>query len=71
MLLDVLQRQFVGLRSVAEDVHLTPYPSDDDCMSYIVTGRARSVVSLLDPHNAEDRPWIDREAPTRPWPPER
>ncbi len=42
-------------------VILTPYPTDEEFASFIVTGAVGHVVSLLDPENPEDRPWIDKE----------
>jgi phytol kinase len=42
-------------------VTLTPYPTDEEFMSYIVTGEVGHVVSLLDPEDPEDRSWVDKE----------
>ncbi len=44
-----------------EDVFLTPYPTIDEFMSYFVGGAHGPVVSLLDPQNAADRVWIEKE----------
>jgi len=46
---------------VDRDVYLTPYPVDNEYMSYILPGTHGHVLSLLDPDNAEDLPWIDKE----------
>ncbi|MDT8286049.1 MAG: hypothetical protein RQ748_02975 [Elusimicrobiales bacterium] len=46
---------------LAPDVHFTPYPTDEEFFAYILNGNVRSVVSLLDPGNREDAPWIEKE----------
>ncbi len=46
---------------VDRDVYLTPYPVDNEYMSYILPGTHGPVVSLLDPDKQDDRPWIDKE----------
>lgn len=46
---------------ITEGVFLTPYPTDDEFMIYLAGGDGLQVVSLLDPGNADDRPWIDKE----------
>ncbi len=45
----------------ADDVWVVPYPTDDEFMSYILPGTHGRVVSLLDPANPGDQPWIDKE----------
>ena len=44
-----------------EGVYLTPYPTEEEMLRYFLAGDVRRVVSLLDPDNPEDRPWIDKE----------
>ena len=44
-----------------EHVFLTPYPTDEEFLVYFLTGRVNHVVSLLDPENRRDRPWIEKE----------
>ena len=44
-----------------ERVYLTPYPTDEEFLMYILTGGVSRVVSLLDPDNPEDREWIEKE----------
>ncbi len=42
-------------------VHLTPFPSDEEYFGYLIAGGVRTIVSLLDPANPEDAPWIAKE----------
>ena len=46
---------------LTDGVFLTPYPTDDEFLSYIVPGINGHVVSILNPNNANDLPWIDKE----------
>lgn len=46
---------------LAEGVFLTPYPTEEEWNSFIIGGNVRTVVSLLDPQLADDRPWIAKE----------
>jgi hypothetical protein len=47
--------------ALAQDVFLTPYPTDEEFVSYILNGTVASLVSLLNPTNPEDLPWIKKE----------
>ncbi|MFA5804301.1 MAG: hypothetical protein WC879_06625 [Melioribacteraceae bacterium] len=44
-----------------KDVYLTPFPTDDEFMGYILNGSFKNVISLLDPKNAEDLKLIAKE----------
>lgn len=44
-----------------DEVYLTPYPTDDEFIRYILSGSINHVVSLLNPENPEDVPWIEKE----------
>lgn len=46
---------------LAESAYLTPYPTDDEWVGYVLAGGFRTVVSLLDAASADDRPWIEAE----------
>ncbi len=46
---------------LADEVFLTPYPSDDELQRYVIHGEYRRVVSLLDPEHEGHVRWIDRE----------
>jgi phytol kinase len=46
---------------VEPNLWLTPYPTDDEMMRYILPGSHGAVVSLLDPGNPDDLPWIEKE----------
>jgi len=46
---------------VDDDVFLSPYPTDEEMLDHLVDGTFAAVVSLLDPGNPDDRPWIDKE----------
>lgn len=44
-----------------EGVFLTPYPTDEEFVSFILSGQIKTVVSLLDPSNPDDNQWIKKE----------
>jgi len=46
---------------LANNVYLTPFPTDDEFFGYIVNGQVSSVISLLNPKTPEDTVWISRE----------
>jgi len=46
---------------INEKIYLTPFPTDDEFMGYIVNGNFKSVVCLLDENDPEDKPWVERE----------
>lgn len=46
----------------AEDsIFITPYPTDGEFTSYIFSGNVNTLVSILDPSNKENLPWIEKE----------
>lgn len=44
-----------------EGLYLTPYPTDGEFLSYILSGEVKNVVALLDSRNAEEKVRIDYE----------
>ncbi len=46
---------------LGEGVILTPYPTDEEYMGFVLTGNWASIVSLMDPEHEGDRKWIDKE----------
>jgi phytol kinase len=65
---DPVPRLFDGQRfergeivEVAPGLFLTPYPTDDELIRFILPGPYGAVVSLLDPDDADDVPWIEKE----------
>ena len=46
---------------ISDGIFVTPYPTDEEFLAYILTGRINQVVSLLDPDNPRDVPWIEKE----------
>jgi len=44
-----------------EGVYLTPYPTDDEMLRFILNGSVKQIVSLLDPHHPPDTMWINKE----------
>ncbi len=42
-------------------VFVTPFPTDEELFAFYLAGELEHVVSLLDPDNPEDRPWIEKE----------
>jgi protein tyrosine phosphatase (PTP) superfamily phosphohydrolase (DUF442 family) len=49
------------IRRLAPGIHLVPFPTDEEYFGYLLGGQVRTVVSLLDPTNAEDRAWVEKE----------
>lgn len=47
-----------------KDVFFTPYPTDEEFFGYILNGSVKTLVSLLDPGNKEDLPWLVKEKET-------
>ncbi|MDX1390076.1 MAG: hypothetical protein R3344_12855, partial [Acidobacteriota bacterium] len=47
--------------ALSEDLFVTPLPTDEELQTFVVRGPYRRVVSLLDPDNPEQLPWIERE----------
>ena len=46
---------------VDDHVALGPLPTKDDWFEFVVRSGTRRVVSMLDPANPDDAPWIDEE----------
>ena len=40
---------------------LSPYPTDEEFASYVLNGNFGRVIAILDPEDAGDRPWIEKE----------
>jgi protein tyrosine phosphatase (PTP) superfamily phosphohydrolase (DUF442 family) len=62
-------RKLKGLKSfergeiteLEPEVYLTPYPTDEEFFGYILNGTVQTLVSLLDPANPDNMPWIKKE----------
>ncbi|MDD2805894.1 MAG: hypothetical protein PHV33_10085 [Elusimicrobiales bacterium] len=50
------------ITELGKDVYLTPYPTDEEFFGYIINGTVETLVSLLDPANPENLPWLKKEA---------
>lgn len=46
---------------IGEKVYLTPFPTDEEFIGYIVNGNFKAVISLLDEKDPTDKPWTIRE----------
>lgn len=46
---------------LADNVYLTPFPTDEEFASYIIRGEIKQVVSLLTREKEADRQWIEKE----------
>jgi hypothetical protein len=44
-----------------EDVHVGPFPTDEEWLGYVLSGSVKQVLSLLDTANAEDATWVAKE----------
>jgi protein tyrosine/serine phosphatase len=43
------------------NVYFTPYPTDEEFLTYILGSNINTVVSILNPKNVEDTGWINKE----------
>lgn len=50
-----------AITPLEKDVYFTPYPTDEEFFGYILNGTVTSLVSLLDPANPENLPWMKKE----------
>lgn len=48
-----------AMYELEDEVFLVPFPTDEEFVA--IVGAARTVVSLLDPRDPNDRPWLERE----------
>jgi hypothetical protein len=55
----VTQYERGAMYELENEVFLVPFPTDEEFVA--IVGAARTVVSLLDPRDPNDRPWLDRE----------
>ena len=46
---------------IDEGVYLSPFPTDDEFIRYVLNGSIKKVVSLLNPKHSPDTMWINRE----------
>ena len=46
---------------LGDGIYLTPYPTHEEFMGYIIAGGINNIVLLMDPENPEDIPWIEKE----------
>jgi protein tyrosine phosphatase (PTP) superfamily phosphohydrolase (DUF442 family) len=46
---------------LATDVYMTPYPTDEEFLSFFLAGRVKSVVNLMDGGEKRNAKWIDKE----------
>lgn len=49
------------ITKLAEKVYLTPYPTDEEYISFILSTDINTVVSILNPQNPDDTLWINKE----------
>lgn len=53
-----------AITRLGRDIYFTPYPTDEEFFAYVIGGGAASLVSLLDPANPENLPWMKKEKET-------
>lgn len=46
---------------ILKDSYLIPYPTKEEYFSYILNGKYKTIVSLMDPNDAEQKKWIEEE----------
>ena len=44
-----------------DSVHVTPFPTDEEWMGFVLSGSVKQVLSLLDSTNREDTLWVGKE----------
>lgn len=44
-----------------ENVYVTPYPTDDEFLGYVLNGSFKNIISLFDPKNPKDTLWTNKE----------
>ncbi len=49
------------IRKLEEKVYLTPFPTDEEFISFILSTDVKTVVSILNPENPDDTLWIHKE----------
>lgn len=52
------------ITTLTDSIYLTPYPTDEEILAFIVSGDVRKVVCLLNPQNSHDSSWINTEQAT-------
>jgi protein tyrosine phosphatase (PTP) superfamily phosphohydrolase (DUF442 family) len=50
-----------GIYHFPDDVHVGPFPTDEEWLGYVLSGSVKQVLSLLDTANADDATWISKE----------
>lgn len=60
-LADISSFERGAVTKLGKDAYFTPYPTDEEFLAYLLNGNIKSLVSLLDPANPEDKPWIEKE----------
>ncbi|HEX2076469.1 MAG TPA: hypothetical protein VHG08_02135 [Longimicrobium sp.] len=50
-----------GIYHLRDSVHVAPFPTDEEWLGYVLSGSVRQVLSLLDPENPDDAPWMEKE----------
>jgi phytol kinase len=46
---------------IDDRIYLTPFPTEEEFFTFILNGTVKHVVSLLNPKNSQDVPWIEKE----------
>ncbi len=50
------------LYKLGEDIYMTPYPTDEEFLSFFLAGRVKSAVNILDGSNIDNKKWIEKES---------
>jgi protein tyrosine phosphatase (PTP) superfamily phosphohydrolase (DUF442 family) len=46
---------------IGDEVYMTPYPTDEEFLSFFLAGKVKSVVNLMDEKNKQNQQWITKE----------
>lgn len=46
---------------LTEDVYVSPYPTEEEFVGFLLSGNINQVISLMNPSNSQDKPWIEKE----------
>jgi hypothetical protein len=60
-LYDIKKFERGDITLLERDVFFTPLPTDEEFFGYVLNGSVKTLVSLLNPANSEDLPWIEKE----------
>ena len=46
---------------LTDEIYLTPFPTDDEIVAYLLNGEIKNIVNMMDPSVPDDQKWIEKE----------